>query len=135
AWTSATKDEQRAQLRERVTTGKQPILVTSPESLAGTLLETIRTAAGSGRLRALVVDEAHLITQWGRSFRPEFRLLGSLWRELKDSSEMGVRALLLSATMSAEVIDDLVAEFHCDAGPSIVAANSLRSEPRFWVAG
>lgn len=135
AWTSETKDEQRGQLRERVITGKQPLVVTSPESLTGTLLETIRTGAGTGRVRALVVDEAHLIAQWGRSFRPEFRLLGGLWRELNASSELGVRAVLLSATMSADVVADLLEVFRAECGPSILAANAIRAEPRFWVAG
>jgi ATP-dependent DNA helicase RecQ len=135
AWTSETKDEQRDQLRGRVMTGKQPLVVTSPESLAGALLETIRTGAGTGRVRALVVDEAHLITQWGRSFRPEFRLLGGLWRELNTASELGVRAVLLSATMNADVVADLLDVFRAGCGPSIVAANAIRAEPSFWVAG
>lgn len=135
AWTSETNDDWRKQLRERVMAGTQPLLVTSPESLTGVLLETIRIAAGTGRIRALVVDEAHLITQWGRTFRPEFRLLGDLWRQLKESSELGVRAVLLSATMSAEVAEDLVDVFRSECGPSIVAANAIRAEPSFWIAG
>lgn len=135
AWTSETGEGMRVQLRERVMAGIQPIIVTSPESLTGALLETVRFAAGSGRLRALVVDEAHLITQWGRTFRPEFRLLGNLWRELNEKSDVGVRALLLSATLSSDVVEDLADLFSSEAGISIVAANALRPEPRFWAGG
>ena len=134
AWTSETSDHACELIKERVSQGIQPILITSPESLIGRLLELVRTAASNGRVRAFVVDEAHLITQWGRSFRPDFRLLGKLWVELDERSKLGVKALLLSATFGAETVEDLINLFPSKRGPSIVAANALRSEPRFWIA-
>ena len=134
AWTSDTSEPAREQLRKLVLAGRQPMLVTSPESLLGTLLKTVRDAASGGRVRSIVVDEAHLVTQWGRSFRPEFRLLGKLWKELNESSGTGVRAVLLSATLGSDVVEDLLEVFGTSEGPSIVAANALRPEPRFWVA-
>ena len=79
AWTSQTSQADRDLLKQRLMTGVQPIAHVA-ESLRGALLESVRTAAANGRLRALVVDEAHLITQWGVGFRPEFRLLGDLAR-------------------------------------------------------
>ena len=78
------------------------------------------------------------MTQWGRSFRPEFRTLGRLRRQLlAAAAERGRRApltLLLSATMSSRCIEDLRGLFG-EPGPcELIAANSLRSEPEFWVA-
>lgn len=134
AWTSATGEEDRKTLKDRIALGQQPILVTSPESLNTALLQTVRNAATSGRLRALIIDEAHLVTQWGRGFRPEYRLLGPLWRELNGSSPTGIRALLLSATLPSDVITDLVDLFPSELGPAVVAANATRTEPDFWVS-
>ncbi len=136
AWTSETPDDKRDDLKIRMSTGQQPILVTSPESLTGALMESVRTAASNDRLCALVVDEAHLITQWGGGFRPQYRLLGKLWAELNSlgSEGYGVRALLLSATWTSDTLTDVVALFPSEDGPTVVAANAIRSEPRFWTA-
>ena len=138
AWTAATDDEDRSSLIKRIQDGTQPVLITSPESLTTSLLATVRAAAGAGRIGALVIDEAHLVTQWGMGFRPQYRLLGGLWRELNHrcSEGHGVRALLMSATYSRGVVDDLLELFlaETDVDPEFVMANELRPEPDFWIA-
>ena len=116
----------------------QPLLLTSPESMTSALRDQLLELAAMGRLAGLVIDEAHLVTQWGRSFRPEFRTLGRLRSELLAAAAgTGRRApltLLLSATMSSRCIEDLQALFG-EPGPcELIAANSLRPEPEFWVA-
>jgi hypothetical protein len=98
----------------------------------------VREAATGGRLRCLVVDEAHLVTQWGRDFRPEFRYLANLRHELiaraQESGHPGFRTILLSATLGRAELDDLVDLFG-DPGPvSLIAANALRAEPDYWIA-
>ncbi len=138
AWTAATVDNDKRLLSERIQNGTQPILITSPESLTTRLLGTVTRAAGTGRIGALVIDEAHLVTHWGMGFRPQYRLLGDLWRELNRHSPEGhgVRALLMSATYSRGVVDDLLNLFLAgtDIEPDFVVANELRPEPDFWVA-
>lgn len=136
-WTGETDSERREELRQMLTSGRLPLLVTSPESLTGALLQSVRSAAEAGRLRALIIDEAHLVTQWGRDFRPEFRHLASLRADLLARSERGghpqFRTVLLSATLGPAELDDLI-ELFGDPGPvSIVAANALRPEPEYWV--
>lgn len=138
AWTGETDANRRKELRSHLTAGRLPLLVTSPESLTGALLHSARSAAEAGRLRALVIDEAHLVTQWGRDFRPEFRHLAGLRQDLlrrcESGGHPGFRTVLLSATLGAAELDDLVSLFGSPGPVSLVAANALRPEPEYWVA-
>lgn len=138
AWTGETDSDQRDQFRSLLTSGQVPLLVTSPESLTGALLHSVRNAAEGGRLRALVIDEAHLVTQWGRDFRPEFRHLAGLRTELlersRNAGHPGFRTVLLSATLGGAEIDDLTQLFGQPGPLCLVAANALRPEPEYWVA-
>lgn len=137
AWTAATSEEDKEALSTRVQSGSQPVLITSPESLTTRLMNTVRSAAGTARVGALVIDEAHLVTQWGMGFRPQYRLLGDLWRDLnrRCPDGHGVRALLMSATYSRGVVDDLLDLFltGTDVEPDFVVANELRPEPDFFI--
>jgi ATP-dependent DNA helicase RecQ len=69
--------EQRQQTLQKLAQGQLKLLYLSPESLLSPplwqqLLEI------SSRLRSLIIDEAHCITQWGSSFRPAYRRLGTV---------------------------------------------------------
>jgi len=138
AWTASTDEEARENFKMRILNGQQPLLVTSPESLTRALRQTLLDAASIGRLQGFVIDEAHLVTQWGRSFRPEFRVLADLRRDLlAAAAEMGhsrAVTLLLSATLGATEMSDLISQFGEEGACSPVVANALRSEPDFWIA-
>ena len=54
----------------------------------------------------LVVDEAHCISEWGHNFRPEYLKLPDYQTEFKIA-----QTLLLTATATAPVIDDMCAKF------------------------
>ena len=58
----------------------------------------------AGKLLAVAVDEAHLISSWGRDFRKHYRELGSLRASLP-----GVPFLAFTATASPSVRADIVA--------------------------
>jgi superfamily II DNA/RNA helicase len=138
AWTGDTSSADREAFRARLGQASQPLLLTSPESMTSALRDQLIELAAMGRLAGLVIDEAHLVTQWGRSFRPEFRTLGRLRSDLLAAAAGTGRriplTLLLSATMNSRCIEDLRALFG-EPGPcELIAANSLRSEPEFWVA-
>lgn len=138
AWTASTDEPTRSAFKTRIANGQQPLLVTSPESMTRALRQTLLDAASIGRLQGFVIDEAHLITQWGRFFRPEFRTLSDLRRDLLQRAEGAGHArpvtLLLSATLGSAEMSDLISLFG-DPGPcSPVVANALRSEPDIWIA-
>ena len=55
----------------------------------------------------LVVDEAHCISEWGHNFRPEYLKLPAYQKEF------GIKqALLLTATATTQVRDDMCAKFN-----------------------
>lgn len=138
AWTGETDSTGRDSFRSLLIAGKLPLLITSPESMSGALLHALRAAAEGGRIRSLVVDEAHLVTQWGRDFRPEFRQLSSLRRDLLTRSisagHGGFRTLLFSATLGRAELEDLTNLFGGPGPVALVAANALRPEPEYWIA-
>jgi ATP-dependent DNA helicase RecQ len=80
-------------------------LFASPEAILGPLRAPLFQAAEDGRLRYLVIDEAHLITQWGQQFRPEFQSMTGFRDSLRKACPLAstaVRTLLLSATLTQE---------------------------------
>jgi superfamily II DNA/RNA helicase len=138
AWTGDTDDETRDVIKRALGRGEIPLLVTSPESLGGALHSTLRQMAGAGRVAALVVDEAHLVTQWGHDFRPEFRELAALRKDILDAAvdaqQWPLKTVLMSATLGPAELLDLAGLFGAPGPVSLVAANVLRPEPDYWIA-
>lgn len=108
------------------------ILFVSPESLIKNkeLRERIQKANNEKYLKNLVVDEAHIIIEWGSSFRIDFQCLDALRKNfLKDNKD--IRTYLLSATYSDETIRQLKL-FYADADNWIeIRCEKLRHETRF----
>src|SRR5262249_28530871 len=80
--------------RERVAAlrrGEVELLYLAPEALEGSL----RPLIAGCRVSLVVVDEAHCISHWGHDFRPAYRKLRGLKRELGD---IPVLALTATAT-------------------------------------
>jgi ATP-dependent DNA helicase RecQ len=65
-------------LVQRIREDAQSLCFASPEAICGPLRSVLTQAAVRGRLRALVVDEAHLIDGWGTGFRTEFQILAGI---------------------------------------------------------
>lgn len=65
AWHSGLGPEERLAIKRAIRNGRQGILYCSPEAATGALLPALFGAARAGSLRYLVIDEAHLLNQWG----------------------------------------------------------------------
>lgn len=132
AWHADLDDAKRAEIRARLRAGTQRILFTSPEALTTTLLSTVTEVTRAGMLQYLVIDEAHLVTGWGDSFRPAFQLLAGLRNNLMRVAPHGFRTVLLSATYTQETIDTLATLFGPSKQVHMVSAVHLRPEPQYW---
>jgi superfamily II DNA/RNA helicase len=129
-------DLQNAVIAERIADGSQGLCFASPEAACDRLREPLRRAAEAGHLRALVIDEAHLVDQWGTGFRTEFQELSGLRRELiaAASPKQRMRTILLSATLTDSSIETLRSLFGTDGAFECLAAVQLRPEPDYWIA-
>lgn len=138
AWRSGLDPVVSGAIRDRMRAGQQRLLYVSPESLVGKLRKDITEAASRGFLNALIIDEAHLVTQWGASFRPEFQTLTALWRNLRAACPQGriFKTLLMTATVTPETHADLRSLFHTEDGACMteLAAIHLRPEPDYFMA-
>lgn len=82
------------------------LLLISPERLAndGFVEDVLLPIAG--RIALLVVDEAHCISDWGHDFRPDYRRIVQVVRQIPDN----VAVLATTATANRRVVDDIRAQ-------------------------
>ncbi|GAB3316339.1 hypothetical protein GCM10027451_33010 [Geodermatophilus aquaeductus] len=134
AYVGSLSDDTKQALRQAVRSGQQRILYTSPEALVTGLSESLLECARSGFLRQFVVDEAHLIDQWGQDFRPEFLTMAGLRDQTVELSPPDNRPItvLMSATITNRHLELFRQTFHSPTGTYLVWGSSLRSEPAYF---
>lgn len=134
AYYSNISEAEKKRIFNGLKNGTLPLLYISPEAtLSASFKQILLEAARRGRLNNLIIDEAHIVVDWGSSFRPEFQFLASLRRRLLEESQGRLRTILLSATLTdwtSEILRDLFAE-----GDNLVEirGDALRPEPMFWL--
>ena len=90
---------------EEVRCGKADVLLISPERLGNERFRTEVLAEVAERISLLVIDEAHCISDWGHDFRPDYRRIERIARDLPAN----LRLLATTATANDRVMDDLAA--------------------------
>ncbi|MCY9377181.1 DNA helicase RecQ [Bacillus sp. T17B1] len=85
--------------------GAYKLFYITPERLTST--ETIRILQ-SIDVPLVAIDEAHCISQWGHDFRPSYRNIEILFRELHDKPVI----MALTATATPEVHEDICKQLH-----------------------
>ena len=139
AYIGGMPENERQEIIERIWNGTQGLCFAAPEAVCGALYSPLSDAASLGYLRALVVDEAHLVDAWGANFRAEFQLLGGIRSRILENAPPGARprTLLLSATLTGTTLDTLQSIFPGDpasGGTQLVSSTQLRPEIEYWVA-
>ena len=133
AWRGDCTEEVKSGIRKRIRQGSQGILFTSPEAVVGSLRPVLNDAVRSGSFKYMVIDEAHLVAQWGDSFRPAFQEISGVRRGfLRECGGEPFRTVLMSATFSSQTIDTLDALFGPPDQVQMVSAVHLRPEPRYF---
>ncbi|KAJ7169808.1 P-loop containing nucleoside triphosphate hydrolase protein [Mycena filopes] len=90
-------------VKSEVLSGSMKILYVAPERLNN---EGFIQMMGQVKISLLAVDEAHCISQWGSSFRPEYLKIARFCQE-QDVE----RVLCLTATATPSVVDDICKAF------------------------
>lgn len=133
-WHGGQSKDKHDDIKKRIRERTQRILFCSPEAACRSLLPTLFEAAIAGSLCNIVVDEAHIVDQWGAEFRPYFQILASLVSSLRKSSARGIKCVLMSATFSRKSLDLVQGLFGLDGKPCIdVNGSFLRPEIQYSV--
>lgn len=101
---STLKQEEREQVIADMRTGLLRILFVAPESVEN---RELCQALAQEKLSLLVVDEAHCVSEWGHSFRPDYLKLPALQKQLRPHA-----TLALTATATPRVQHDLGLAFN-----------------------
>jgi len=95
----------REKVIENCQSGEIDILYMSPELL---LSYDIKHFIGERKLGLMVIDEAHLITTWGRDFRVDYWFLGNHIRKIRKFHKMSFPMVAVTATAIYGGANDMV---------------------------
>ncbi|KAH8204483.1 hypothetical protein TruAng_001399 [Truncatella angustata] len=109
--------EEHQKTHSDIHSGRLRLLYCSPEKLNNeTFVASMKHVPGG--IRLIAVDEAHCISEWGATFRPEYLKVARFAKEIKAE-----RVVCLTATATPRVVDDICEAF------SVAKANVFRTSP------
>mgnify|MGYP000951940312 CR=1 FL=1 len=86
---------EKEQIITRIKVGEVSILYLSPESLLSR--SDIKMLIGDRKIGLLVVDEAHIVTTWGKAFRPDYWYLGNYIQRLRKEQSFPIATFTATA--------------------------------------
>jgi ATP-dependent DNA helicase RecQ len=110
-----------ADIEEAITMNEVDILLISPERLANEHFRTEVLAKISAKIALLIIDEAHCVSDWGHDFRPHYRLIERILRNLPAN----MRLLATTATANNRVMADLEKVL----GPNLIVSRGDLNRP------
>jgi ATP-dependent DNA helicase RecQ len=134
AYYGGISEDKRSTIRNGLLNGTLPLLYTSPEAVFnGSLYQIILEAARNNRITRLVIDEAHIVVDWGGAFRTDFQLLSLFRKKLLEATNGQLRTLLLSATLSEYATTTLRQLFSEEGKLTEIRSDALRFEPIYFI--
>ena len=104
-------------IAERVRNGEVSILYLSPETLLSR--SDISMLIGDREIGLFVIDEAHIVTTWGKAFRSDYWYLGTYLQRLRKRSRFPV------ATFTATAIYGGVEDMYVETRDSLNLVNPI----------
>ncbi|KAI0120770.1 ATP-dependent DNA helicase [Hypoxylon sp. NC0597] len=109
--------EQTQEIKAGIREGRLRLIYCAPERLNNEgFVESMKHVPGG--IRLVAVDEAHCISEWGHSFRPDYLKVARFVTEIKAE-----RVICLTATATPRVADDVAKAFN------ISQSNIFRTSP------
>lgn len=121
---SNQEDLENANIIAKAQNNELDILYIAPERMENA---TWITAAREMKIAMVVIDEAHCISMWGQSFRPNYRRIVNLVRLLPKNFPV----LATTATATPRVQEDIIEQVGTDLIP--IRGQLLRSNIRLFV--
>ncbi|XP_076116508.1 ATP-dependent DNA helicase RecQ-like [Mytilus galloprovincialis] len=115
----------------RIIEGEFSIVFSSPEAVLnkGPWRRCITQGVFHDHLKAVVIDEAHCITQWGGEFRKEYSHLG----ELRSVVPKKTTFVTLTATATRSIKKDIMKTLDMDIKTSIISVIPERPNLSYYV--
>ncbi|MGG4489732.1 DEAD/DEAH box helicase [Metabacillus idriensis] len=107
---------------EKIKEGKISILYISPETLLSR--SDIKMLIGERQIGLFVVDEAHIVTTWGKAFRSDYWYLGSYLSKLRKEMDMENKGFPV-ATFTATAIYGGVEDMYSETRDSLNLINPI----------
>lgn len=113
---------------------KAKLLFISPEALMHNVdfINAINTANKDKYIKNIVIDEAHIVTEWGDYFRTDYQILET-WRKKLLIVNPDIKTILLSATIDNNTALLLKKMFSCEDNWIEFRCDQLRKEPRYSI--
>ncbi|MFD3536053.1 protein DpdF [Streptomyces sp. NPDC058664] len=123
------------QIRDDIVSGRQGVVVASPEAVTMGLQAALLEAANAKHLHYLILDEAHLVEQWGNDFRTAFQSLATQRRSWISAAgpQWAPRTVAMSATLTQQQVTTLEDLFARPSQAKMVWASELRQEPAYFI--
>ena len=130
-YSDLSKEEKRS-IIDRIKNRKLRLLFISPEALIKNEVfrQVVDVANDSGYLRNLIIDEAHIVIEWGNFFRVDYQCLEP-WRNNLYEKNSKLKTVLLSATYEKNTVKILQSMFATGDKWIEIRCDALRREPRF----
>ena len=129
---SGIENERKVALRNAIEQEHAKLLFISPEALIKNteFANMIAEANQKKYLRTLIIDEAHIVIEWGDFFRVDYQCLEA-WRKDLLKVNAQIRTVLLSATYTRSAVATLKNMFSSDSRWLEIRCDALRHEPRY----
>jgi len=129
---SGIKIEKKQALENALKEKKAKLLFISPEALIRNreFKDIVVQANAKKYLKNLIIDEAHIVIEWGDFFRVDYQCLEP-WRNSLIVANAQLRTILLSATFTKNTVSNLRQMFSQTDKWIEIRCDALRHEPRF----